>query len=126
MPGFEVFYAAYPRKVGKVAAQKVWLKLSPDEALQATILGALAAQRPRLDFSDDKKHIPHASTWLNGERWNDEIPGGREAAPVAADGRVWWQVAGFDSVEHAMNFRCNIVNFNEFRDGKRTTQEVAA
>ena len=125
LPAFEVFYAAYPRKVGRAAALKAWLKLAPDEALRATILGALAAQRPHLDFSDDKKHIPHASTWINGERWTDEIPGGTKPAPVSVDGVVWWQAAGFEHPGEAANARCHVLNYREFRDGKRATEEVS-
>ena len=126
LPGFAVFYAAYPRKVGKEAALKAWIKLAPDEALQATILGALAAQKPHLDAREKGRFIPHASTWLNNARWEDEIPGGRKAAPVAADGRVWWQVAGFEAMEQAQNERCHLGNYHEFRNGNRITQGAPA
>jgi hypothetical protein len=126
MSGFPTFYAAYPRKIGRRAAEKAWMKLSPDEALQAQILGALAAQKPHLDLREDKKYIPHPSTWLNGEHWEDEIPGGRKPAPVEADGRVWWQIAGFEHPGEAANARCHIVNYREFHNGKRIDQGVHA
>lgn len=122
-----MFYAAYPRKAGKSKALQAWLKLAPDAALQATLLGALAAQRPHLDTRENGKFIPHASSWLNQARWEDEIPGAKaRAAPVTDDGRQWWQVAGFDHPGEAANARCHIGNFREFCDGKRTPEEVAA
>jgi len=126
MPGFQAFYAAYPRKVGRKAAEKAWFKLAPDDALQATILGALAVQKPHLDFRENGRYIPHASTWLNGGHWEDEIPGGRKPAPVDADGRVWWQAAGFTHIAEAQNEHCHLGNYREFRGGKRVLQEATA
>lgn len=122
---FDVFYAAYPRKVGKKAALTAWLKLAPDEALQATILGALAAQRPHLDKRENKRFIPHPATWLNKGQWEDEIPGARAATPIADTGLTWWQTAGFDSIDHAANERCHVLNYREFRDGRRVTEAPA-
>lgn len=126
MPGFDVFYAAYPRKVGKQAALKAWLKLAPDEALQVTILGALAAQRPHLDRRENGRFIAHPATWLNDGRWDDEIPGAKVSAPVNAGGELWWQAAGFDSVAHAENERCHVGNYRDFRDGRRIAEGAAA
>ncbi|MET3441367.1 uncharacterized protein YdaU (DUF1376 family) [Variovorax paradoxus] len=125
VPGFDAFYAAYPRKVGRRAAVKAWTKLAPDEALQATILGALAAQKPHLDRRESGRYIPHPATWLNAGQWDDEIPGGKPA-PVNAAGQVWWQIAGFGHVAEAQNDRCHIGNYHEFRDGKRIAQGVLA
>jgi len=127
LAGFEAFYAAYPRKAGKKAASKAWITLRPDAALQATILGALAAQKPHLDTRENGRFIPHASTWLNQGRWEDEIPGAKaRAAPVTDDGRQWWQAAGFEHPGEAANARCHIGNYRDFRDGKRIPDEVAA
>ncbi|CAN5715244.1 hypothetical protein BH10PSE18_BH10PSE18_08090 [soil metagenome] len=71
--GFDVFYAAYPRKVGRGAAVKAWAKLTPDERTRTEILTALTLQRPKLDWREGGRFIPHPSTWLNEERWKDEI-----------------------------------------------------
>lgn len=74
LAGFEAFYSAYPRKVGRAAAERAWAKLKPDEALQAQMLAALRQQ----DASDawareGGQFIPHPSTWLNGRRWQDAL-----------------------------------------------------
>jgi len=71
-PLFFEFWERYPRKVGRAAAIKAWCKLTPDawaKALEVIDLHTQmwAAEGRGLDT------IPHASTWLNGERWEDEV-----------------------------------------------------
>lgn len=79
-PGFEAFWAAYPRKIGKDAAAKAFAKLKPDEALLHAVLTAVKAQAASEQWTKDEgQFIPHASTWLNGRRWEDEI---RKPNPV--------------------------------------------
>lgn len=82
MDKFKRFYAEYPRKEGKKAAYTAFQKLNPDEELLEVILSALYRQK-RNNWEDrEKKHIPLPASWLNGERWTDEIckpssPGGK-------------------------------------------------
>ena len=70
--GFDAFWTAYPNGKAKQAAAKAWAKISPDEQLQAMILVAVEAQKQSADWRrDGGQYVPHAATWLNGERWND-------------------------------------------------------
>lgn len=72
---FDVFYAEYPRKVGKANAAKAWNKIKPDEVAQQRILAAITVQRASDQWSKDGgKFIPHPASWLNGRRWEDETP----------------------------------------------------
>lgn len=67
---FEDWWRAYPRKVGKEAAWKKYeaaLKRGVSHAELATGL-----QRAEFDMRDGGKFIPHAQTWLNQGRWQDE------------------------------------------------------
>lgn len=76
---FERFWFAYPRKVGKGEARKVWKKLRPSDALTDTIIDAVRRQRSWLDWTKDAgKFIPHPATWLNQTRWEDD---GIDATP---------------------------------------------
>lgn len=71
---FEEFWKAYPKKVAKQSALKVWEKLKPDEELTATILSAIEKQKRSATWKKDNgQYIPHPATWLNGKRWEDEI-----------------------------------------------------
>jgi hypothetical protein len=67
---FADFWEMYPRKIGKAQAQKVWTRITKKFPAE-TILDGLRSQLPILK-EKDTQFIPHASTWLNQERWNDE------------------------------------------------------
>lgn len=70
--GWAEFWSAYPRSDGKKAALKAWTKIGPDAELQARILAAIALLRDSEGWrKDGGRFIPHATTWLNGERWTD-------------------------------------------------------
>jgi hypothetical protein len=83
--GFAEFWKAYPRKVGKGAAQRAWNKIkSKADTLQA-ILKAIAWQRTADQWTKNGgQFIPHPSTWLNEQRWLDEAPA-QVAAPIQID-----------------------------------------
>jgi hypothetical protein len=77
--GFDAFWGTYPNRKAKQDAVKAWQKLSPDASLQAIILTAVAVQSQSADWrKDGGRFIPHAATWLNGQRWLDE------SAPITA------------------------------------------
>lgn len=79
---FDRWYQTYPRKVGKGAARRAWLKLRPDEALTERMIAAVARQKTSPQWvKDGGQYIPHPATWLNQERWEDEA-----AAPPARPG----------------------------------------
>lgn len=81
------FWPVYPRKVAKEAALKAAKRskfLSTSDG-RAFALNALRVQLPDLRSREVSK-IPHAATWINGERWNDEpdLPFTPAPLPVAA------------------------------------------
>lgn len=73
---FAEFYAIWPRKRDRPAAQRAWtkaIKLKPaDEIIAAAIAYRDNPHRP------EPQLIPYPATWLNGHRWNDELDGPRE------------------------------------------------
>ncbi len=71
---FSRFWKVYPRKVGKEKAQKAWGKIKLTQALFDQIMQALAKHAVTPGWTKDNgQFIPHASTWLNGKRWEDEV-----------------------------------------------------
>lgn len=72
---FDRFWSLYPRKVGKANAQKAWAKLKVDSTLFDRMAAALAAWSVSPDWTKDNgQFVPHPATWLNGKRWEDELP----------------------------------------------------
>lgn len=66
---FEVFWTAYPRKVGKRSALAKWMQLDPD---LDQCLRALEHQRRSEQWKrEGGQFIPHPDTWLNQGRWDD-------------------------------------------------------
>lgn len=73
LPGFEDFWAAYPKKTAKGDAEKAWSKIKPDVDLQAKILKAVASAARSVEWTKDGgQFIPNPATWLNGKRWEDQ------------------------------------------------------
>jgi hypothetical protein len=66
---FDAFWIAYPRKTGKKAAERVWVKEKPD---LDKCLTALEWQKKDKQWQD-KSYIPHPATWLNRGSWDDEV-----------------------------------------------------
>lgn len=69
---FSDFWEMYPRRVAKKDARKAWEKIPP--RLHAEILTALFEWRRIWLDRNEIEFIPHPSTWLNGERWEDDFP----------------------------------------------------
>ena len=84
-PLFDEFWATYPRKTDKGNARKAWDKALKKASARTVILAAAAyaATNP------DPKYTAHPTTWLNGERWDDQpasvhhLPTYSTPAPVA-------------------------------------------
>jgi len=69
---FDLFWLEYPLKVGKKKAEQIWMKISPSQELFEKIMFALRAAKKSPQWTKDNgQFIPHPSTWLNQERWND-------------------------------------------------------
>jgi hypothetical protein len=69
---FAVFYGLYPRKMARKDAEKAWKKLTSDQQLEC-----IEAMPNYLKYwkikETAKDFIPYPATFLNQERWTDEI-----------------------------------------------------
>lgn len=68
---FDLFWKAYPKKVGKKAAMKAFRRVKvPVE----TLLQAIERQKCSDQWSrDGGRYIPNPATWLNQGRWEDVL-----------------------------------------------------
>lgn len=106
------FWAAYPRHEGTGAARKAFGRIKPDDALLSVMLASLEAAKQTEQWRrDNGQFIPHASTWLNQQRWEDEVsasvtgpegiallPG--ETANEVAPGH--WELVGTDGFKRVV------------------------
>ncbi len=76
---FDNFWEYYPRKVSKQSSRNRWLKIfmnektnkpNPEAPTFQEVIKAIKVQSPIL-AKRETKFIPHASTWLNEARWED-------------------------------------------------------
>lgn len=82
---FETFWKIYPRKIGKGAARTAFDKATKKASVD-TILEMVQAYANKPDLPD-LQFIPHPSTWLNQERWTDDLnaAGVSNATSIASD-----------------------------------------
>lgn len=74
---FDVFWDAYPNKVGKEAAKKSFSKVKVELSV---LLEALDKQKRSERWTKENgQYIPNPTTWLNQGRWEDELPERRGA-----------------------------------------------
>lgn len=71
---FTEFWSAYPKKTGKGAAYKSWEKIDPSIELIKKIMFAVKEQSISEQWlKSNGQYIPNPATWLNQERWEDEL-----------------------------------------------------
>lgn len=68
---FDKFWSIYPRKVAKKKAMQLWEKLNPNPLLVEKIIKAISAAAETDQWR--RGFIPHPTTYISQERWNDEI-----------------------------------------------------
>lgn len=79
---FDKFWAAYPKHVGREKALKAFAKINPTEQQFEEIMESLERQKKYYAWSRQNwKYIPHAATWLNQKRWEDEVADGKTFIP---------------------------------------------
>lgn len=83
--GFDEFWAAYPKKVAKQAAIKVWKKASKTTDTQDIIDGAQRYAEQVKREKTERAYIKSPDGWLNAGRWEDEIT----PAPTTSKNPLW-------------------------------------
>jgi len=80
--GFELFWAEYPKKVGKAAARKAFDKVKEPVG---TLVDAVKSQKCSEQWTKENgQFIPNPTTWLNQERWADDLTPKIEPNPSPA------------------------------------------
>ena len=80
---FEIFWSAYPTKVGKQPARKAFDKV---KVPVKTLVDAIERQKCSSQWSKDGgQYIPNPATWLNQQRWEDILPEAEKPSGMDTD-----------------------------------------
>lgn len=71
--GFSEFWSAYPKKVGKGAAMKVWSMMKVNGHLPKVLASVAAQRRSEQWQKEGGRFIPNPATWIGQMRWEDEV-----------------------------------------------------
>ena len=82
---FARWWATYPKKSAKKDARRAWEKLKPDAKMTDRLIVAVVTASKTDQWR--RGVIPHPATWLNGQRWEDEL-GPINGTPAA---KPWWE-----------------------------------
>lgn len=119
MEEFEKFWAAYPRKVAKAEARKAWAQtasIRPDT--DSLVKAVLSHCKTEQWMKSNGAFIPHAATWLRGERWEDVY---EVSLPDVVNDKPWHETAtgivrkgqelgiSSDQFEHFQEFRTAVM-----------------
>ena len=89
---FAAFYAIYPRKVAKGNARKAFAAAVKRGVKSAALIAAAQAHRDHwARCRTETRFIPHPTTWLNGERYDDELPAATADQQSGATGYQPWR-----------------------------------
>jgi hypothetical protein len=87
MSDFGIFWAVYPKRVAKKDAERAWKRLTSQQRV-----AAMEALPRHIENWAEPEFIPYPASWLNGERWEDEIQPKKNPAPD------WWRsTAGIEA-----------------------------
>lgn len=94
---FNLFWSSYPLKKNKKGSEAKFKAINFKKHSFDSIMHSLEKHKASFDWQKDGgKYIPHPSTWINQERWNDEIKtypqnnaGGYQQPEQGAWGEYW-------------------------------------
>lgn len=70
---FETFWSAYPRREGKGAANKEWMRVNPTNEDLTLMLEAIKSSLRSAQWQrENGRYIPAPAKWLKQERWLDK------------------------------------------------------
>lgn len=84
LSGFDRFWSAYPRRVGKKDAMKAWGQLNPDDALVDLIVAGVERWKTCDQWTKDGgSFICYPATFLRSQRWEEDdrpdVPAGQSS-----------------------------------------------
>jgi hypothetical protein len=79
-PFFLSFWQAYPRRIGRGEARVAFARACRHSDPNTIVQAALAYSKHCDEMKIEPKFRPHPATWLNQERWADDLEGEKETS----------------------------------------------
>jgi len=95
--GFDEFWKVYPRKENRGKARIAYEKARKSTPQEVIVEGAV---RYRDDPSREAAFTAHGASWLNGERWSDELLPSRDAVEVSKVPVTFMDTVSGSACEH--------------------------
>lgn len=92
---FDKFYAAYPRKIARLDAEKAWMQMTRRYPPETIVSAAERFARSCAEEGTEKHFIPYPASWLRSGRFLDEEPETIKAAPVVRSARSLEELKAF-------------------------------
>ncbi len=100
---FNEFWDAYPRHEDKKNAKKAFDKLKPDADMLRLMLTSIDRWKQSDQWQENNgQFVPYPATWLNGERWKDEVPVKREQKPAKTVTAQQYEQRDYSGVQDEM------------------------
>lgn len=78
-PFFLSFWQAYPRRIGKGEARVAFAKACRKDDPNVIVQAAIAYAKHCDEMNIEPQYRPHPATWLNQERWEDDLEGEKKS-----------------------------------------------
>lgn len=83
---FDQFWNVYPKKINKKEAQDIWTKKNLDSIAQI-IINHIIERTAKDRQWQNEQYIPHPTTFLANEKWNDEFAPIQTSSPAIPFGQ---------------------------------------
>lgn len=81
LAGFELFWEAYPKKIGQPAARRAWLSSVQADDRWPEVIDGLERWKQSEQWSEER-YIPHPEKFLSERRWQDNPPEAKQNGRV--------------------------------------------
>jgi len=78
-PFFLSFWQAYPRRIGKGEARVAFARAVRNADANVIVQAAIDYAQHCLEMAIEPQYRPHPATWLNQERWEDDLEGEKKS-----------------------------------------------
>ena len=121
---FDQFWQAYPRKQGRKKALSSWQSSTMKPEVQI-ILNSLELQKKSEQWrKDGGQYIPMPTTWINQERWNDQLHIDVQKPVVKIDKKQQYERAFQDILKRLKEYKATALNPSDYQDGIRALSDA--